>query len=140
MTDHYKDMIEHDKAMDEAFNPSRNRNAIEDLGICNPSHVDELIKDLDAVKADKPKNIPCNGDKYMVMITERSTCKTISVDAYDIIIAVGITCPAKAHALKKIMFSGERGAKSYEIDVREAINSLEISLDLYLNRLKHTGV
>ena len=67
------------------------------------------------------------GEKYQVAIRNRRTGETIMVDTYDMIVALGITCPAMAHAFKKVANAGKRGHKNYDTDCNEAINSIEQS-------------
>ena len=52
------------------------------------------------------------------------------VDVYDILTAYGITNPADAHAIKKMLCPGKRGAKDGIQDRREAIASLERAIEL----------
>lgn len=46
------------------------------------------------------------------------------VDVYDVLHAFGVTNPATAHAIKKMLKPGQRGHKSAEQDIDEAIQSL----------------
>jgi hypothetical protein len=55
--------------------------------------------------------------------------KGVSVDVYDVLAAFNITCPAQAHAAKKLLRNG-KGAKSRAQDLREAIVSLERALEM----------
>ena len=52
------------------------------------------------------------------------------VDVYDILVAYGVTNPADAHAIKKMLCPGQRGAKDGIQDRREAIASLERAIEL----------
>jgi len=56
--------------------------------------------------------------------------KNTTVDVYDVLKAFDVTCPAMAHAIKKMLCSGQRGYKNTEQDKREAIASIERSIDL----------
>ncbi len=67
------------------------------------------------------------GEKYRVTIRDRRTGDTIQVDIYDVLEAFKITCSALAHAVKKLLLPGSRGAKDYDTDCDEAINSVEQS-------------
>lgn len=65
------------------------------------------------------------GDKYKVVICDRNNVDVkITVDVYDVLIAYGINNPATAHAVKKILKAGTRGAKDFDTDINEGINSL----------------
>ena len=78
-------------------------------------------------KETEPEEPIDKGEKYQVAIRNRRTGETIMVDTYDMIVALGITCPAMAHAFKKIANAGKRGHKDYDTDCNEAINSIEQS-------------
>ena len=52
------------------------------------------------------------------------------VDVYDILTAYGITNPADAHAIKKMLCPGQRGAKDGIQDRQEAIVSLQRAIEL----------
>ena len=53
-----------------------------------------------------------------------------NVDVYDVLVAFEVSCPAMQHAIKKMLMSGQRGFKSSEEDKREAIASIERSIEL----------
>ena len=67
------------------------------------------------------------GEKYYVTMRDRRTGETIRVDIYDVLEAFNVTCSAMAHALKKFLLPGQRGAKGYDKDCDEGINSVEQS-------------
>ena len=52
------------------------------------------------------------------------------VDVYDILSAYGVTNPADAHAIKKMLCPGQRGAKDGIQDRQEAIVSLQRAIEL----------
>jgi len=56
------------------------------------------------------------------------------VDVYDILTAYSVTNPADAHAIKKMLCPGQRGAKDGIQDRREAIASLERAIELEQGR------
>ena len=66
-------------------------------------------------------------NKYHVLINGKLT------DVYDILVAYGVTNPADAHAIKKMLCPGKRGAKDGIQDRREAIASLERAIELESN-------
>jgi len=53
----------------------------------------------------------------------------VYVDVYDVLNAFGVKCHALAHAIKKLLMPGERGAKGYKQDCQEAIQSINRSID-----------
>ena len=66
------------------------------------------------------------GNKYKVEIP--SFCN--QSDVYDVLVAFNVTCPAAAHAIKKLLCAGLRGHKNKKEDKQEAINSIRRSLEL----------
>ena len=54
----------------------------------------------------------------------------ITVDLYFMLRLFGVTDQAVGHAVKKLMFAGQRGAKSYTQDLNEARATIERALDL----------
>lgn len=52
------------------------------------------------------------------------------IDVYRVLQLFGITDPCEQHAVKKILCAGQRGAKSHEQDIREAIDSLNRRLEM----------
>jgi len=46
------------------------------------------------------------------------------IDVYRVLILFGVTDPCLQHAIKKLLCSGQRGAKDKQQDVQEAISSL----------------
>ena len=52
------------------------------------------------------------------------------VDVYDILTAYSVTNPADAHAIKKMLSPGQRGAKDGIQDRQEAIVSLQRAIEL----------
>ena len=66
--------------------------------------------------------------KYHVLINGKPT------DVYDILAAYNVTNPADAHAIKKMLCPGQRGAKDGIQDRREAIASLERAIELEQGR------
>jgi len=53
-----------------------------------------------------------------------------SIDVYDILKAYNVTCPAIAHAVKKLLQAGNRGYKSESQDLTEAKQSIERAIEL----------
>lgn len=77
-----------------------------------------------------------NGKKYQFRIRNRNN-ESIVVDVYDLIDALGMTCPALQHLFKKLCFTGNRGMKTIEQDLM-GINSASIrAIELHKMR-EHT--
>lgn len=53
-----------------------------------------------------------------------------SHDVYDVLKAFGVTCPAVAHAVKKLLCAGQRGHKDRLTDLREAMTALARAAEL----------
>jgi hypothetical protein len=60
-------------------------------------------------------------------------------DVYDVLKAFGVTCPARAHAIKKLLLPGQRGAKSEVQDLKEALASVSRAIDMARARLPEGG-
>lgn len=52
------------------------------------------------------------------------------IDVYRVIELFDVTHPALQHAMKKVLCAGDRGAKDWEKDVQEAIDSLNRALQM----------
>jgi hypothetical protein len=53
-----------------------------------------------------------------------------SHDVYDVLVAFNVTCPAVAHAVKKLLCAGQRGHKDRLTDLREAMTALARAAEL----------
>lgn len=54
-----------------------------------------------------------------------------SADIYTILLAYGVTCPATAHAIKKLLCAGRRGGGKTRLqDLTEAQQALVRAIDL----------
>lgn len=52
------------------------------------------------------------------------------IDVYRVLDLWGVTNPAVQHAIKKLLNAGQRGAKTYEQDIREAYDSIARALQM----------
>jgi hypothetical protein len=76
-----------------------------------------------------------SGKKYLRTIRSAiDHTRSIEVDVYNVIEAFGVTCPARAHAVKKLLCAGSRGKGSEEKDLSETIDALSRSLQLLRGR------
>ena len=64
------------------------------------------------------------GNKY------RKKMKSTTIDVYDILKAYEVTCPAIAHAVKKLLVAGQRGNKNTLTDLSEAHWQIERAIQL----------
>ena len=60
----------------------------------------------------------------------------IIVDVYEVLAAFGVTCPALAHAIKKLLCAGERGVKDTDQDLREAVIAIQAARRRVKNEAK----
>ena len=52
------------------------------------------------------------------------------LDVYDVLAIFGVTCPARQHAVKKLLFAGLRGRKSAKQDLEEVLQAVNRAIDL----------
>ena len=52
------------------------------------------------------------------------------VDVYRVLDLFAVTSPSIQHAVKKLLCAGSRGAKDYEKDLREAVDSIRRALQM----------
>jgi hypothetical protein len=62
------------------------------------------------------------------------------VDVYAVLEAFGVTCPAVAHAVKKLLCPGTRGAKDKKQDIKEAKDAIIRAFDMEETRIDLAGV
>ena len=60
-------------------------------------------------------------------------------DVYDVLKAFGVTCPARQHAIKKLLMPGQRGAKGEMQDLDEALVSVSRAIDMVRAGLPEGG-
>lgn len=65
--------------------------------------------------------------------------RTETVDVCDVLVAYDVTCPAVAHAVKKLLMPGQRGAKDTLQDLREARQSIDRAILLESERTEHAN-
>ena len=72
---------------------------------------------------------PPPGSKYQRLITQTLSGDkkdaAIVIDVYDVINAFAVRCPARQHAIKKLLCAGLRGNKNNVQDLREALGAIE---------------
>jgi hypothetical protein len=54
----------------------------------------------------------------------------INVDVYEVLVAFGVTCPARAHAIKKLLFAGQRGKGNSTDDLIGAAAAVSRAIEL----------
>ena len=53
------------------------------------------------------------------------------VDVYSVLVAFDVTCPARAHAIKKLLCAGLRNKGSVGQDLVEAYDAIERAMIIY---------
>jgi len=56
--------------------------------------------------------------------------KVFAADVYSVLAAFEVDCPARQHAIKKLLMPGQRGAKSTVQDLDEALVSVSRAIDM----------
>lgn len=62
---------------------------------------------------------------------QKDVSKLEFVDVYRVLQLFDVSHPAVQHAAKKVLCAGQRGAKDWEKDIQEAIDSLQRALDMH---------
>lgn len=70
------------------------------------------------------------GKKYLRTIRSAVNDAEVQVDLYAILVACGVTCPAIAHACKKLLFAGQRGKGDRVQDLTEARGAIDRAIEL----------
>lgn len=81
----------------------------------------------------QPKTTPKPANKYARTIQPLLTSESqepVLVDVYSVLDAFGVSNPAIAHAIKKLLMPGLRGDKTREQDLREAVVSIQRALEM----------
>lgn len=71
------------------------------------------------------------GSKYLRHIYQ---AKDGLIDVYSVLCAFNVTCPARQHAIKKLLCSGLRGKGDVLQDLREAVEAAERAVQIELQR------
>lgn len=70
-----------------------------------------------------------SGSKYLRNIKLTEDKKT---DVYAVLLAFEVTCPARQHAIKKLLCAGLRGKNDVTNDLKEARDAIERAIELIL--------
>ena len=71
-----------------------------------------------------------SGKKYVRKIYEVDKCESLFVDVYSVLVAFDVTCPATAHAIKKLLCAGLRDKGDIHQDLREANDAISRAMQL----------
>lgn len=81
------------------------------------------------------------GKKYLRTIRPATGSEqAIDIDVYCVIVAFKVTCPATAHAIKKLLCGGERGKGDRLADLNGAKAAIERAIQLEMQTQPTTGV
>ena len=61
------------------------------------------------------------------------------IDVYDVLKAFNVTCPARQHAIKKLLCAGLRGKGDSLQDLTEAVQAVERAVELEADTLAEGG-
>lgn len=79
------------------------------------------------------------GNKYLRTIYSSIPAElgreSVVVDVYAVLEAFNVTCPARQHAIKKLLCSGIRGKGNTEQDLRETADAIQRAIALQKNRI-----
>jgi hypothetical protein len=70
------------------------------------------------------------GRKYLRVIKSAEDNSTIKIDVYSVVVAFGVTCPARAHAIKKLLCAGTRGKGDTIADLIGVLAAVNRAIDL----------
>lgn len=71
-----------------------------------------------------------SGSKYLRAVRGAVNGESVAVDVYAVLVAFGVTCPATAHACKKLLLAGLRGKGSRVQDLREARDAISRAIEM----------
>ncbi len=72
-----------------------------------------------------------DANKYLREITPATGIgHPILIDVYAVLVAFGVTCPARQHAIKKLLCAGIRGKGDERQDLTEALQCVQRAVEL----------
>lgn len=78
-------------------------------------------------------NIGHSGSKYLRSVASNADGFS---DVYDVLEAFSVTCPARQHAIKKLLYSGIRGKGDAMKDLTECKDAVDRAIKLEETRIK----
>lgn len=73
--------------------------------------------------------------KLSVVSLDGKDVYQVEVDVYSVLEAFGVACPARQHAIKKLLCAGTRGKGDTLQDLMEASQSVSRAIDLEYDRI-----
>lgn len=80
------------------------------------------------IQENNNKNFNSSGSKYLKTMLGLVDGKA---DVYSVLDTFEVTCPARQHAIKKLLFSGKRGKGDELQDLKEAKDAVERAIQLF---------
>ena len=80
-----------------------------------------------------------SGSKYHRLITSIHGHNQTTVDVYCVLDAFNVTCPARQHAIKKLLCAGLRGKGDATSDLIEAGDSVSRAVEMEAARVRHAS-
>ena len=74
------------------------------------------------------------GKKYLRAIQSAVNHDTVEVDVYCVLKAFGVTCPAKQHAIKKLLTAGQRNKGNELDDLLGAEAALSRAIEMHIDQ------
>lgn len=74
------------------------------------------------------------GKKYLRKIKSADSNESINIDVYAVLEAFAVTCPARAHAVKKLLCCGSRGKGDAIADLEGVLAAVNRALELEKQR------
>ena len=93
------------------------------------SFIDYCKRPQTATPVQPEQKAPNSLGKYDRRIKGKYNTGTCTVDVYRVLSAFEITEPELQHCIKKLLAAGQRGAKDYQQDLKEAAVSLQMLID-----------
>jgi hypothetical protein len=75
---------------------------------------------------DQPQADPHSGSKYLRDVQLVGG----KIDVYAVLVAFGVACPARQHAIKKLLCAGLRGKGDELQDLRESIDAVRRAIEI----------
>lgn len=80
-----------------------------------------------------------SGSKYIRRILDVSGHGCQRVDVCCVLEAFGVTCPARQHAIKKLLCAGLRGKGDVGMDLVEARDAVSRAMEMEAARIRFSG-
>lgn len=79
-----------------------------------------------------------SGSKYHRTVEDLFSDQSVKIDVYSVLEAFDVTCPARQHAIKKLLCAGIRGKGDSRQDLAETKDAVIRAMELEDKRVKKT--